>query len=134
VFDRNMPSGRHESQRFASFSSRGSSRCGIVTLLKSVRSMISNPRVQSTAMRAFRNTRSYDSDGRKNSRYVRNQSERCVRRPIRDVNDGAWRVRSLMCPTTGSSTRNTLSICGARQPRGGVGRPSLRARTPFFFM
>ena len=84
-----MPIGRHELHRLTSFSWRGSSRCGIVTLLKlytttqpsdrkhgieiervvtnSERSMISKPFAHNMAILAFKKIRSYDSKGRKKS-------------------------------------------------------------------
>jgi hypothetical protein len=65
-------------------------------------------------MRDSRNTRSYVSTGSENSRYVRNQSKRRALAAVklkREASDVGARVRSLMCSTTGSSARNTLSIC-----------------------
>jgi hypothetical protein len=81
-----MPIGRHASHRLARLASFGSSRCGMVTLLKlkqnivstafvqakvktdSNRSMISKPFVHRMAILAFKNITSKDSDGKKKSR------------------------------------------------------------------
>ena len=81
-----MPSGLHDSKRLVNDANRGSSFCGILTLLKlrleydfnrtakvvewdtySVRSMISKPFVQRIAILAFRKIRSKASDGKKKS-------------------------------------------------------------------
>lgn len=80
-----MPMGLQDSQRFVNAARRGSSRCGIVTLLKldefvqchvecakiissySVKSMISKPFEQRIAIFALRKIKSYDSDGKKKS-------------------------------------------------------------------
>jgi hypothetical protein len=97
--------------------------------------MISKPFVHRMAIFALRKMRSKDSEGRKKSceqqrsggfhakridrhtLYTRNHSDRCGRRPRREPKEAGALALSLILPTTGSSTRKTLSsyrTCGQK--------------------
>src|SRR5258706_13383540 len=109
-----MPSGLHDSKRLLNDASRGSSFCGILTLLKlrlendfnrtskvirqvtySVRSMISKPFVQRIAIFAFRKMRSKASDGKKKSYSERSANQLVM--PLNYVLDKHATTQSACC-------------------------------------